>query len=113
MRQLENSIFRAVVLCEGEILTPADFPHLMSGAGVAGEPAANVAAGGASGSSGLAALEQGGDLRPLREVENDMIIFAIEHCRGRMTEVARRLGIGRSTLYRKVRELGIEVGEEN
>ena len=40
-----------------------------------------------------------------------MIIFAIEHCRGRMTEVARRLGIGRSTLYRKVRELGIEVGE--
>jgi excisionase family DNA binding protein len=25
-----------------------------------------------------------------------------------MTEVARRLGIGRSTLYRKVREQGLE-----
>jgi excisionase family DNA binding protein len=28
-----------------------------------------------------------------------------------MSEVARRLGIGRSTLYRKVREQGLEVRE--
>jgi transcriptional regulator of acetoin/glycerol metabolism len=28
--------------------------------------------------------------------------------RGRMTEVARRLGIGRSTLYRRLKELGLE-----
>ena len=102
VRQLENSIFRAVVLSEGEILTLADFPHLAppAAAGEAGEAGA-----------GPAALDAAGELRPLREVENDMIMFAIEHCRGRMTEVARRLGIGRSTLYRKVRELGIEVGE--
>ncbi|MDP7164963.1 MAG: sigma-54 dependent transcriptional regulator [Alphaproteobacteria bacterium] len=105
VRQLENSIFRAVVLSEGEILTLADFPHLAppAAAGEAGEA-------GEAG-AGPAALDAAGELRPLREVENDMIMFAIEHCRGRMTEVARRLGIGRSTLYRKVRELGIEVGE--
>ncbi|MAG96686.1 MAG: sigma-54 dependent transcriptional regulator [Alphaproteobacteria bacterium] len=115
VRQLENSIFRAVVLSEGEILTPADFPHLKPGGGTAGEAGAGATGPGAAGGSevaGLAALAPGGELRPLRDVENDMIIFAIEHCRGRMTEVARRLGIGRSTLYRKVRELGIEVGEE-
>ena len=42
------------------------------------------------------------------EVEADLIRLAIGHYRGRMTEVARRLGIGRSTLYRKLGELGID-----
>ena len=43
----------------------------------------------------------------LEEIEADVIRLAIGHYRGRMTEVARRLGIGRSTLYRKLGELGI------
>jgi DNA-binding NtrC family response regulator len=43
----------------------------------------------------------------LEEIEADVIRLAIGHYRGRMTEVARRLGIGRSTLYRKLAELGI------
>jgi len=34
--------------------------------------------------------------------------MAIERYSGRMSEVARRLGIGRSTLYRKLAEYGIE-----
>ena len=34
--------------------------------------------------------------------------LAIEIYAGHMSEVARRLGIGRSTLYRKVREQGLE-----
>ena len=41
-------------------------------------------------------------------IEADVIRLAIGHYRGRMTEVARRLGIGRSTLYRKLGDLGIE-----
>ena len=48
-----------------------------------------------------------GNLRALEEIEADVIRLAIGHYRGRMTEVARRLGIGRSTLYRKLGELGI------
>ena len=48
-----------------------------------------------------------GNLRPLEEIEADVIRLAIGHYRGRMTEVARRLGIGRSTLYRKLSDLGI------
>ena len=47
-------------------------------------------------------------LAPLEEIEADIIRLAIGHYRGRMTEVARRLGIGRSTLYRKLGELGID-----
>jgi transcriptional regulator of acetoin/glycerol metabolism len=40
--------------------------------------------------------------------EADMIRLAFGRYRGRMTEIARRLGIGRSTLYRKMREIGLE-----
>jgi DNA-binding NtrC family response regulator len=49
-----------------------------------------------------------GHLRTLDEIEADIIRLAIGHYRGRMSEVARRLGIGRSTLYRKLGGLGID-----
>ena len=49
-----------------------------------------------------------GHMRSLDEIEADIIRLAIGHYRGRMTEVARRLGIGRSTLYRKLGEIGID-----
>jgi DNA-binding NtrC family response regulator len=47
-------------------------------------------------------LAQDGEMRPLEELEADIIRFAISHYRGQMSEVARRLKIGRSTLYRKL-----------
>lgn len=49
-----------------------------------------------------------GNLRPLQDIEADVIRLAICRYRGRMTEVARRLNIGRSTLYRRLEELGID-----
>jgi DNA-binding NtrC family response regulator len=53
-------------------------------------------------------LDERGHLRTLEEIEHDLIQLAIEIYAGHMSEVARRLGIGRSTLYRKVREQGLE-----
>jgi DNA-binding NtrC family response regulator len=49
-----------------------------------------------------------GNIRPLEDIERDAIRFAITHYRGQMSEVARRLKIGRSTLYRKLEGLGLE-----
>ena len=49
-----------------------------------------------------------GDTRPLDEIEKEVIRFAIAHYHGQMSEVARRLGIGRSTLYRKLEGLGLD-----
>ena len=46
-------------------------------------------------------------MRPLEEIEAEVIRFAIAHYRGQMSEVARRLQIGRSTLYRKLDALGL------
>ena len=47
-------------------------------------------------------------MRTLADVELEMIKLAIDHYHGQMSEVARRLGIGRSTLYRKLKEHGID-----
>ena len=49
-----------------------------------------------------------GDVRPLEDIEREAIRFAIAHYRGQMSEVARKLKIGRSTLYRKLEGLGLE-----
>jgi DNA-binding NtrC family response regulator len=52
----------------------------------------------------LAMLTSAGEVRTLEEMETEIIRFAISHYRGQMSEVARRLKIGRSTLYRKLDE---------
>ena len=57
---------------------------------------------------GIPAVNATGELRSLEQMEADMIRLALGRYRGHMTEVAKRLGIGRSTLYRKMREFGLE-----
>jgi DNA-binding NtrC family response regulator len=58
----------------------------------------------------LALVDGNGELRPLDDIEADAIRFAITHYRGQMSEVARRLRIGRSTLYRKLDSLQLDTG---
>ncbi len=120
VRQLENMIYRAIVLTDGNHLTVDDFPQLVqtaapeSLAGATRQAAAATAydpvlsAERISGET-VAALDTGGQIRTLDEIKAEVIALALDHYRGQMSEVARRLGIGRSTLYRKVREYGIEV----
>ncbi len=116
VRQLQNALFRAAVLCESDALTAADFPQIAAEA-TYGRRVDDYHAKRLNGASATAAMAHGpgitlyepdGHLRKLDDIESDVIRLAIGHYRGRMTEVARRLGIGRSTLYRKLGELGIE-----
>ncbi|MBV1688302.1 hypothetical protein KRR38_11600 [Novosphingobium sp. G106] len=58
--------------------------------------------------SGVELLTPDGHMRPLDHIQADIIRLAIDHYRGRISEVARRLRMGRSTLYRKLEEYGIE-----
>ncbi|TYC60544.1 sigma-54-dependent Fis family transcriptional regulator [Rhodobacterales bacterium] len=179
IRQLENAVFRAVVLCDGPQLTVDDFPQIAaatdhgqiqghapahghghnSGHGyIPGQGHDQSAATAATPQApartdaGPGAYEQGhpvafhrshepshrashapnphapvqsgfeqsapfgfmrnldaeGHVRKLTDIEEELIRAAINHYSGRMTEVARRLGIGRSTLYRKLKEYGLE-----
>jgi len=115
VRQLENAIFRAVVLSDGGVLKPEDFPQIsgiVSPGTVAAAPAQKPA--NDLGDQPVHITDGTGELRTLEAIERDLIQFAIDHYSGHMSEVARRLGIGRSTLYRKVREYDLKVrdGEE-
>jgi len=103
VRQLQATLFRAAVFCDGEALTAQDFPNLSNMIGEAPRSAPAQSEG-----AGVTLYAADGNLRPLEDIEADVIRLAIGHYRGRMTEVARRLGIGRSTLYRKLSELGID-----
>jgi DNA-binding NtrC family response regulator len=53
-------------------------------------------------------VDEKGEIRTLEAMEADMIRLALGRYRGHMTEVAKRLKIGRSTLYRKMRDYGLE-----
>jgi DNA-binding NtrC family response regulator len=58
-------------------------------------------------------LSEGGDIRRLDHLEAETIRFALAHYRGQMSAVARKLGIGRSTLYRKMKEYGFHLTEQD
>ncbi|HXK54747.1 MAG TPA: sigma-54 dependent transcriptional regulator, partial [Hyphomicrobiales bacterium] len=133
VRQLENAVFRAVVLADGPRLTMREFPQIaiqigeLPGAeidappprGADAEPVAPdhgrpfaapplAADAGQLIADAVRALDDDGQVRSLEDIEADIIRFALSHYDGHMSEVARRLKIGRSTLYRKLRDIGIE-----
>ncbi len=56
----------------------------------------------------LNVTDTSGHIRKFEEMESEIIRMAIARYEGHMSEVARRLGIGRSTLYRKLKEFGLE-----
>jgi len=119
VRQLENAVYRAIVLADAPYLQPHDFPAI-SGVAPPAAPAERPPSAIAITPVGgqlmpdlpqavpVRILDERGHLRTLEEIERDLIQLAIEIYAGHMSEVARRLGIGRSTLYRKVREQGLE-----
>ena len=134
VRQLENAIFRAVVLADGERIGVHEFPQIAAQVGpdaIAAQPmidpspaiaAAWPDAREAADSSGplaaalttpsLRLTDAQGEVRPLEDIEREVIRFAIAHYREQMSEVARRLKIGRSTLYRKLEGLGLDDGPQ-
>ena len=104
VRQLQSALFRAAVLCDRDALTPDEFPQIAAAVGV---PLNGGSLGaGSNDGIGVTLYEDDGNMRPLEEIEADVIRLAIGHYRGRMTEVARRLGIGRSTLISQTRRSG-------
>jgi DNA-binding NtrC family response regulator len=157
IRQLENAIFRAVVLAEGDELTEKDFPQIaaqvpefrtaelaataaapavLSETAAAAPPAAVstrpfagdspfphpslpiqvarpdpralLAAAFPSSENVIVSTDDSGEVRKLADVEEELIRFALKFYRGQMSQVARKLGIGRSTLYRKLKDYGID-----
>ena len=91
IRELENCMERAVILCLGEEITPADLP-------------AHIQAHGGTGTSS-AAMPAG---RSLKEMERELIAATLKETGGNRSESARILGISRQTLLNKIKEYGID-----
>nr|WP_117191852.1 sigma-54 dependent transcriptional regulator [Rhizobium terrae] len=149
IRQLENAVFRAVVLAEGEELTEDDFPQIaaqvpefhsaeLAATAIASpaaasdhavrealadtpvfsnseraraakpDPKAMLAAAYPTAENIIVSTDETGEVRKLADVEEELIRFALKFYRGQMSQVARKLGIGRSTLYRKLKDYGID-----
>ncbi len=85
VRELDNALERALILADGPTLTPADFPTDLLGP---------------------IGPETSDDLRSaVREFERRHILRVIENAADDKREAARRLGLGLSSLYRKLEEL--------
>jgi DNA-binding NtrC family response regulator len=90
VRELDNALERALILSEGPILTPDDFPP---GLMVDSE-----------------SDDAGDNLRAaVREYERHHIQRVLRECGDDKRETARRLGLGLSSLYRKLEELGVRL----
>lgn len=90
IREMENMIEGLVNVVEGDIITPADLPPYLS------ETVDTVECKQAA---------------TLKELEIDAICRTIRHCQGNLRDAAELLGIGRSTLYRKIKEFNIEINQ--
>jgi DNA-binding NtrC family response regulator len=132
IRQLENVLYRAIVLADSAVLEAVDFPQVTAwtmGRKEAVKAAQNLNAPSApvhiDFTTGRVKHEEGpgpnpdrflterGEVTALADLERELIVFAIKHHAGRMSRVARALKIGRSTLYRKLREYGLEGAVES
>ena len=94
VRELENVVHRTLLVMAGLELKLEDLPSNIIAAG------------------GTVAADPGADDRPraarsLEDLERDAIVSAMETNRGNLSDVARQLGIGRSTLYRKLEQYGL------
>jgi DNA-binding NtrC family response regulator len=95
VRELENVIHRTLLVSAGLELTLDDLPEGIGGGAMAapsvqvGDPA------------------PAGKPKTLEEMEREAIIGALERNEGNLSDVARQLGIGRSTLYRKLEQYGL------
>jgi two-component system response regulator HydG len=91
IRELENVIERAVLLCRSEYITPKDLPPPLQGEEIGEQPIISIPPG-----------------MTLEQVEKEAIIQTLEETGGNRTQTAQILGISRKTLQNKLKEYGLE-----
>jgi two-component system response regulator HydG len=100
VRELENAVERACTMCSGQMLYLGDLPTQLQNHELEARRSAGVVA--EVGSEG-----NGAQLRTLADMEKDAILSAIRTLNGDKLQAAKLLGIGKTTLYRKLKEYGI------
>ena len=121
VRELENCIQHMVAINTGPLLHAAELPSMLQNHLIAkkaqslsvavGFTAAAEAARGSAGSTSIAAAPEGAlsAIIPLTQMERQAIMEALEYTKGDRAIAANLLGIGRTTLYRKLKEYQLAV----
>lgn len=97
VRELENSIERACALCSGPVLRLGDLPTQLQDFHLHAWRSAPAAA----------TEDKIADVTPLADLERQAILDTLRQLNGDKLTTARLLGIGKTTLYRKLKEYGI------
>ena len=99
VRELKNALHHAMVMRTSDMITAADFPERIQAV-----PSSASAARALQGppSSGVEAREE-----RLDELEKQAIVKTIAACGGSVTEAAKKLGVSRATLYRRLKRWGL------
>ena len=100
VRELENSIERACALCSGPVLHLADMPTQLQDFHLQAHSAANT-------TNGKTAVPDVASVTPLADLERKAILETLRQLKGDKLTTARLLGIGKTTLYRKLKEYGV------
>lgn len=112
IRQFENAIYRSVILSDGNILKLEDFEHILRAI------TSNYSYNGLTPSKNNKKISEeisvynkdNGKFKSLTEYEKDIIEKVLHYHHNNISKVSKVLGIGRSTLYRKMKEYGLEEG---
>ncbi len=96
IRELENVIERAVALCHGNMLSIYDLPEHVQNSLHAYQPHQHT----------------GNHRLTLKEMERDYILETLNLCDWDYELACKQLGIGRTTLWRKLKEYGVEGGRK-
>jgi two-component system response regulator HydG len=102
VRELENAVERACTMSSGPVLHLGDLPTQLQQEALAAHHAAAAAAAKSEAAEGTHAV------KPLADLEREAILNAIRMLNGDKLQAAKLLGIGKTTLYRKLKEYGIE-----
>jgi DNA-binding NtrC family response regulator len=103
IRELENVVQRAGILCDGDEIRPQDLPPL-EGARAEGPSGPDAAMGEVSLGRPLKAVVADAT----RVVERQAIVDALHRCSGSVSQAARLLGISRASFYNKLKAHGIQ-----
>jgi transcriptional regulator of acetoin/glycerol metabolism len=111
IRQLRNVIRTALAICDGGVVRLRDLPSEVRDGAAPKEQKRTDTTESADAEAPTPAGKVNAADRSASEREK--VLQAVRDCKGNMSHVARCLGIGRSTLYRRCRQLGIAVHRMN
>ncbi|HEX5803284.1 MAG TPA: sigma 54-interacting transcriptional regulator [Azospira sp.] len=100
IRELRNVLEQACMLADGPRLTEADIRGIVVPPPATGAPAQTASAGEPPPATTYD--------EAFVAFERELIVRSLQACGGKVTEAARRLGLGRATLYKKMAALGIQ-----